>query len=138
MAPKVKSSNLFKSRIGIFENIQYFIFVFFLGSLICLILTCFLYKYIIIRVNSLKNERKSFYECGFKPNIQKPIQISLQFIVISILFILFDTDLLFFYPLVSSIFFFSVSDLFLLLFLIVLLYFSIIYEKKNNSLKLRY
>lgn len=123
---------------GIFENIQYFFFIFFLGSLICLILTIFIYKYITMRVNLLKNERKSFYECGFKPNIQKPIQMSIQFLLICVLFILFDTDLLFLYPLVSGLNYFSNVDILFLIFILFFLYISIVYEKQNNSFIWKY
>ncbi len=86
-----------------------------------------------MRVNNLKIERKNFYECGFKPSIQRPLQMSLQFYMISILFILFDTDLLFLYPLVSGFTFFFLTDLFILIFILFTLYISIIYEKINFS-----
>lgn len=91
-----------------------------------------------MRVNNVKNERKSFYECGFKPNIQKPIQISLQFFMISILFILFDTDLLFLYPLVAGSSFLTTLDIIFYIFIIYLLYISVLYEKYNNSFIWKY
>lgn len=118
---------------GIFENLQYFIFIYLIASVICIILTSFIYKFFYIRSNNLKNERKNFYECGFKPSTQRPIQISLQFFIISILFILFDTDLIFIYPLVSGLTFIYLTDLVFIFVIIFLLYFSIIFEKLNFS-----
>ncbi len=87
---------------GIFENIQFFLFTFILGTIICSLLTYMTFRYIINRFGILKNERKSFYECGFKPNTQKPITLSIQFFLICLLFILFDTDLLFLYPFITN------------------------------------
>lgn len=133
MASKVKSSSLFISPTGIFENLQYFIFIYILASIVCFILTIFIYKFFFIRVNNLKIERKNFYECGFKPSLQRPLQMSLQFYMISILFILFDTDLLFLYPLVSGFTFFFLIDLMLILFILFTIYISIVYEKINFS-----
>lgn len=133
MGPKVKSSSLFISPMGIFENLQYFIFIYILASIVCFILTMFIYKFFYIRINNLKIERKNFYECGFKPSIQRPIQMSLQFYLISILFILFDTDLLFLYPIVSGLSYFFLIDILLILFILFCLYISIIYEKLNFS-----
>jgi len=123
---------------GIFENIQYFLFILILGSLICSILSLYIYKYLIIRINNMKFERKNFYECGFKPSIQKPISMSIQFFLICILFILFDTDLLFLYPFVSGITLVSSFDFVLIIVLFFLLYVSIIFEKFNGSFYWKY
>ena len=123
---------------GIFENIQYFLFILILGSLICSLLSLYIYKYLIIRINNMKFERKNFYECGFKPSIQKPISMSIQFFLICILFILFDTDLLFLYPFVSGITLVSSFDFVLIIVLFFLLYVSIIFEKFNGSFYWKY
>ncbi len=86
----------------------------------------------------MKFERKNFYECGFKPSIQKPISMSIQFFLICILFILFDTDLLFLYPFVSGITLVSSFDFVLIIVLFFLLYVSIIFEKFNGSFYWKY
>jgi len=118
---------------GIFENIQFLILTWFLGIIICSLLTYLTYRYIINRFHILKNERKSFYECGFKPNTQKPIIVSLQFYVICLLFILFDTDLLFLYPFVTTSITSTLVDLILFLFIIFILFISWFLDYKNSG-----
>jgi NADH:ubiquinone oxidoreductase subunit 3 (subunit A) len=87
---------------GSFEIFHYWTLVNILIALIIVILSFFSFKNILTRFGLLKITRRGFYECGFKPLIQKPIQISMQFIIISIFFILYDIELVFSFPLVSA------------------------------------
>jgi len=118
---------------GIFENIQFLLFTFILGTIICSLLTYLSYRYLINRFGILKNERKSFYECGFKPNTQKPITLSIQFFLICLLFILFDTDLLFLYPFITNSLNNSFIDILLLIFSISILYITWFLDYKTNN-----
>lgn len=95
-----------------------------LGSFICCLLTYLTYRYVINKFSIIKNERKSFYECGFKPNTQKPALMSIQFFLICILFILFDTDLLFLYPFITNNTNNSFIDLCFFIFIIILLFYT--------------
>lgn len=70
-------------------------------SLIIGILSIISFKNIFNRFGLLKSSRREFYECGFKPIIQKPIQFSIQFVFICLFFILYDIELAFSFPLVS-------------------------------------
>ncbi len=123
---------------GIFENIQFFLFTFILGTIICSLLTYMTFRYIINRFGILKNERKSFYECGFKPNTQKPITLSIQFFLICLLFILFDTDLLFLYPFITNSTNTSFIDLILYIITIGLLFITWFLDYKNNGFSWKY
>lgn len=123
---------------GIFENIQFILFTFILGTIICCLLTYLSYRYLINRFGILKNERKSFYECGFKPNTQKPITLSIQFFLICLLFILFDTDLLFLYPFITNSLNNSFIDVALLVFSISILYITWFLDYKTNSFMWQY
>jgi len=123
---------------GIFENIQFFLFTFILGTIICSLLTYMTFRYIINRFGILKNERKSFYECGFKPNTQKPITLSIQFFLICLLFILFDTDLLFLYPFITNNTNTSFIDIILYVITIGLLFITWFLDYKNNGFSWKY
>jgi len=54
------------------------------------------------RFGILKPNRREFYECGFKPITQKPINFSIQFILICFFFIIYDIELIFSFPLLSN------------------------------------
>lgn len=123
---------------GIFENLQFFIFTFILGTLICSLLTYLTYRYIINKFGILKNERKTFYECGFKPHTQKPITMSIQFFLICLLFILFDTDLLFLYPFITNNLTTTFVDFLFFLFIICLLFITWFIDYKNNGFEWKY
>lgn len=123
---------------GIFENIQFIVFTFILGTIICSLLTYLSYRYLINRFGINKNERKSFYECGFKPHTQKPINLSIQFFLICLLFILFDTDLLFLYPFITNHLNNSFVDLLLIIFSIFILYITWFIDYKTSNFMWQY
>ena len=75
-----------------------------LVAIIVIILSIFSYKNILNRFGLRNYLRKDFYECGFKPINQKPIQLSIQFFVLCVFFILYDIELIFSFPLVAMIY----------------------------------
>jgi len=81
--------------------------------LVIVILSYFSFKNIFNRYGLFKFNRREFYECGFKPFLQKPIKLSLQFLLICIFFVLYDIELLFSYPFVSYISNHSLLDSFM-------------------------
>ena len=56
--------------------------IFILTTLIYNLLTFLSFKDILRRFGFMKNTRRDFYECGFKPQTQKPIKVSIQFLII--------------------------------------------------------
>ena len=48
------------------------------------LLTFLSFKDILRRFGFMKNTRRDFYECGFKPQVQKPIKVSIQFLIITV------------------------------------------------------
>ena len=68
------------------------------------------------RFGFLKITRKDFYECGFRPQTQKPIKLPIQFLLICVFFLLYDIELVFLFPYVSGILFSGLYDFFLLIF----------------------
>jgi NADH:ubiquinone oxidoreductase subunit 3 (subunit A) len=88
---------------GDYEVISSVLSIFILTTLIYNLLTFFSFKNILYRFGFLKNTRRDFYECGFKPQNQKPIKISIQFLIICIFFLLYDIELIFLFPFISGI-----------------------------------
>jgi len=124
--------------LGNFEVLHYWWIVQNLAVIIIFILTSFSYKNLLERFGILKNSRKDYYECGFRPHIQNPIQVSIQFIFICIFFVVYDIELVFSFPLVSSLVYVSLIDLtgFLLIYLTLLI--SLVYDFNNNLLNWKF
>ena len=59
-----------------------------LAVLVYNVITILSYKDLLRRFGFLKATRRDFYECGFKPMSQRPIKVSLQFLLISVFFLL--------------------------------------------------
>ena len=60
--------------------------IFILTTFIYNLLTFLSFKDILRRFGFMKNTRRDFYECGFKPQTQKPIKVSIQFLIICVFF----------------------------------------------------
>jgi NADH-quinone oxidoreductase subunit A len=75
----------------------------------------------------MKISRRDFYECGFKPQTQKPIKVSIQFLIICVFFLLYDIELVFLFPFASGLTFLGLYDLLLL----TLFFFRFIREFTN-------
>jgi len=73
-----------------------------LAHLLYNIITVLSFKDLIRRFGLLKVSRRDFYECGFRPQVQKSIQVSLQFLLICVFFLLYDIELVFLFPFVSG------------------------------------
>jgi len=100
--------------------------VFSLGFLVYNILSILTYKNLLKRIGVLKISRKDFYECGFKPQTQKPIKVSIQFLLICIFFLLYDIELVFIFPYVSGVSYTGLYDTTLMFF-----FFSIFFVSLN-------
>ena len=82
----------------------------------------------------MKIARRDFYECGFKPQTQKPIKVSIQFILICIFFLLYDIELVFLFPFVSGFTFTGLYDLFLIIFFFFVLFISLNIDYERHAL----
>nr|YP_011027874.1 NADH dehydrogenase subunit 3 [Euplotes cristatus]UPM52084.1 NADH dehydrogenase subunit 3 [Euplotes cristatus] len=102
---------------GSFEVIHFWILTCLLIVVIVGALSVFSFKALWNRFGLLQPNRREFYECGFKPVNQKPVRFSIQFAMVCFFFLIYDIELAFSYPLVSS---FGVNALTELLFFIFL------------------
>ena len=96
------------------------------------------YKNLLNRFGIHRKGRKDYYECGFRPTKQKPITISLQFIVIALFFLIYDIELIFSFPLVASAGAFSLSDVLGFLLIYSTFIVSLFYDYDKNLLSWKF
>nr|YP_010554756.1 NADH dehydrogenase subunit 3 [Macrostemum radiatum]UYO79402.1 NADH dehydrogenase subunit 3 [Macrostemum radiatum] len=92
---------------------------------------------ILISKKKKKNQEKlSPFECGFNPFLTSRLPFSLQFIMISIIFLIFDIEISLILPMILS-FNFNMMNTWMLtvLFFIFILILGIFYEWSQNLLK---
>jgi len=108
--------------------------IFILTTIIYNLLTFLSFKDILRRFGFMKNTRRDFYECGFKPQTQKPIKVSIQFLIICVFFLLYDIELVFLFPFVSGITFLGLYDTLLLILFFTVLYISLQIDYERHAL----
>lgn len=112
--------------IGDFEVYLAVLSSFVLSTIIYNVITALSFKDILRRYGFLKNSRRDFYECGFRPQTQRVIKVSIQFLLICVFFLLYDIELVFLFPFVSGFSFTGVYDL-----LLIILFFTILFMSLN-------
>ena len=105
-----------------------------LGFVLYNIITFMSLRDLLKRFGYFKIARRDFYECGFRPQTQKPIRLPIQFLLICIFFLLYDIELIFLFPLVSVSTFIGFHDLFLLVFFFALFLLSLIIDFNRHAL----
>lgn len=111
---------------GDFEVVLIVLSTALLAVIVYNIITVLTFKDILRRFGLLKLTRRDFYECGFKPQAQRPIKVSIQFLLICVFFLLYDIELVFLFPFVSGFSFTGLYDTFLLI-----LFFSVFLASLN-------
>lgn len=117
---------------GSYEVFFFWLFTFCIISVILYLLACLNWINLNDRFKLFSRGRREFYECGCRVSVQKPPKFSLQFLVICIFFILYDVELLFSIPLVSTISSHSLTEILFFLFLYLSFGFSLIYDIKKD------
>lgn len=123
---------------GDFEIFNNYISVLLLGIIVYNVINCFSYRNLINKFNLNKIARKDFYECGFRPQTQKPIKMPIQFLLICVFFLLYDIELIFLFPYVSGLLFAGFYDLLLLLLFFTLFFLSLIIDYERHALYWQY
>ena len=82
----------------------------------------------------MKATRRDFYECGFKPQSQRAIKVSLQFLLICVFFLLYDIELVFLFPFVSGLTFTGLYDIFLIILFFTVLFISLQIDYERHAL----
>ena len=112
--------------IGDFEVFVAVLSSFVLSTLVYNVITILSFKDLLRRFGFSKNTRKDFYECGFKPQSQRIIKISIQFLLICVFFLLYDIELVFLFPFVSGFTFTGLYDYFL-----IIVFFGVLFKSLN-------
>ena len=105
-----------------------------LAVLVYNVITVLSFKDLLRRLGFMKNTRRDFYECGFKPQNQRPVKISLQFLLICVFFLLYDIELVFLFPYASGYTFTGLYDLLLLILFFVVLFTSLNVDYERHAL----
>jgi NADH:ubiquinone oxidoreductase subunit 3 (subunit A) len=126
--------NYLFSRLGDFEVFFNYLSVIILGFIIYNVINCFSFRDLIKRFGFLKIARRDFYECGFRPQTQKPIKLPIQFLLICVFFLLYDIELVFLFPYVSGVIFAGLYDFLLLILFFVLFLLSLIIDYERHAL----
>jgi NADH-quinone oxidoreductase subunit A len=114
-----------------YSNYNSFFFYTVLSFIICSIILGLCY---ILSGNNLYYEKTSGYECGFDPFSDAREPFYVKFYLIAILFIIFDVEVVFFFPRIFSIVEISYYGLFVMYIFLVILGLGFIYEWKKGSL----
>ena len=106
-----------------YKNIVFF----FMFSLIlsCLLL---LVTYLISYRTKIDISKSSAYECGFSPFSETNYPFEVQFAIIAIMFLLFDIEILYLFPAVTSFLEFNFQELLYVILFFIILLIGIIYE----------
>jgi NADH-quinone oxidoreductase subunit A len=97
----------------------------FIVTLIILLL--FLLCYILAPINSYK-EKASAYECGFEPYSDSKGTFDVHYVVLALLFVVFDVELLIILPGVKVLFFISCYEFIVVSIFILLLVLTVLIE----------
>lgn len=124
--------------LGDFEVFLNYFSVLILGVIVYNVINCFSFRDLITRFGLTKNARKDFYECGFRPQHQRPIKLPIQFLLISVFFLMYDIEFIFVFPYVSGILFAGLFDLILILFFFFFFLLSLIIDYERHALYWQY
>ena len=109
-----------------------------LGFVIYNVITVMSSRDLIKRFGFFKISRRDFYECGFRPQTQKPVNLPIQFILICVFFLLYDIELIFLFPLVSVATLIGFHDVFLVTFFFLLFFLSLVVDFNRHALVWQY
>jgi len=109
------------------------IFIFILCSFV-LAIVLLIAVYILSFTSKVDLEKSSAYECGFQPFSETSYPFEVQFAVIAIMFLLFDIEVLYLFPLVSSLYSLFTLDIIIILSFYILLLIGLLYEISRKVL----
>lgn len=107
-----------------------FIFVF----LSLLLSGIFILISLLLAVQNPYFEKISAYECGFEPFEDARNQFEVRFYLVAILFIIFDIEIIYMLPWISSIFFVGIQSLYFMTLFFFLLIVGFLYEIIKGAL----
>nr|APF47455.1 NADH dehydrogenase subunit 3 [Protapanteles sp. 1 SNS-2016] len=104
--------------------------------LLIIILIIFLNWLISIKFKSSILEKNSPFECGFEPFESSRLPFSIHFYLISILFLIFDIEIVLLFPMMNSLKILNYMNwLYSSLMILLILFLGLEFEKKEGILK---
>ena len=110
-----------------YTAIFFFVFVMVLSSVL-IILSDFLVE------DVYDSNKNAVYECGFQPIDLNLQQFDVKFYVVGLLFLIFDVEIAFFLPLISSGHSFICYNTFIAVLFVNCFFLTFVYEWKNDFL----
>ena len=101
---------------------------YFIGMSLALALVLLGAVYVLSFTSKVDFEKSSAYECGFQPFSETNYPFEVQFALIAILFLLFDIEILYLYPLCTSILEFNGFEIIYLICFFVIVTLGLLYE----------
>jgi NADH-quinone oxidoreductase subunit A len=92
--------------------------------------------YVMSFTSKVEFEKSSAYECGFAPFSETSYPFEVQFALIAIMFLLFDIEVLYLYPLVTSILMISFLDFIGIIIFFIILTIGIVFEVSRNVMSI--
>ena len=104
--------------------------------IICFLLSGFL-LFISFKLapNKINLEKKSAYECGFEPYNTARLQFNIHFYLVALLFIIFDVEIMFLFPLVKTFPYLPLFSLCIIYFFLIILGIGFFYEWRKGALE---
>lgn len=116
----------------IYTYYEFFFFFFFcIGISSLLFALCFF-----IANQNMYYEKVTGYECGFNPFSDARDPFNIKFFLIAILFIMFDIELLFFFPWCINLKLVSLKGFYIMYVFYIVLVFGYLYEWKKSCINL--
>lgn len=106
----------------------FFITIFFLAYILIFISYIFVYQ-------ELDIEKISAYECGFQPFEDSRTKFNVRYYLISILFIIFDLEIMYLFPWSITLFYTSYLSNFIIYIFFIFLIIGLFYEWKKGALE---
>ena len=120
--------------LGDFEVFVAYLSALALGVAIYCVINCLTFKEFLGRFGVLKIARRDFYECGFRPQTQRPVRLSMQFLLICAFFLVYDVELVFLFPYVAGATHASLYDFIMLSIFFFLFAISLLLDYERNAL----
>jgi len=120
--------------LGDFELFFNYASVFILALVIYNVINSFSFRNLLRRFGFLKIARRDFYECGFRPQTQKPIKLPIQFLLICIFFLMYDIELVFLFPYISGLTYYGLYDFILIIFFFLFFIFTLAIDYERHAL----
>lgn len=108
---------------------------FFVFFGVCLALTLILFVVFgQSNIWSFDQEKFSAYECGFDPFEDTRFNFDIRFYLVAIFFIIFDLEVIFFFPLTLALPFLGFADFLLVVIFVFFLFIGVVYEFWSGKL----